>query len=252
MAIDSRVKRASIAGIALPFMLGVTANTSKPQAWRQAAGNGYSGILAAAAATAPADDDTKNNDGTTLTVTSVSDCDGANIRPPRLTFRRAVDSGRNADLSGSFRADMDRRFVRYKPPVRNKGLRTRIVATSNRAGDALGVSRIVVYGTRSNPDVKRDVTDTTSRTDCNGAFIRVPELRVAHAADSAQNADLTYGATDRDRVRVRLPVHSSIRAGYRHRLLIQSDCRAGNALGIMRITVWGTRGPETPARARIT
>jgi hypothetical protein len=47
MAIDSRAKRASIAGIITGVMpVGVTPDVAKPQAWRQSAGWGYYGILA--------------------------------------------------------------------------------------------------------------------------------------------------------------------------------------------------------------
>lgn len=46
MAVDSRLKRASIAGLALPFLLGVTNDATKPQAWRQTVANSYAGIEA--------------------------------------------------------------------------------------------------------------------------------------------------------------------------------------------------------------
>ncbi len=45
MAIDTREKRQSIAGISVYFNLGVTTNASKDQEWRQEAGYGYPGIL---------------------------------------------------------------------------------------------------------------------------------------------------------------------------------------------------------------
>ena len=50
MAIDSKVKRASVAGIALGFMLGVVPDAAEPQEWRQSSGWSYSGIAAAAPA----------------------------------------------------------------------------------------------------------------------------------------------------------------------------------------------------------
>jgi hypothetical protein len=46
VAIDSRAKRASLVGL-LPFLsVGVTNDATPDQAWRQAAGWGYFGILA--------------------------------------------------------------------------------------------------------------------------------------------------------------------------------------------------------------
>ena len=51
MAIDTREKRASIAGITRLAGPGVTPNASKDQEWRQEVGYSYSGILAAGAPT---------------------------------------------------------------------------------------------------------------------------------------------------------------------------------------------------------
>ena len=47
MAIDNREKRQSVVGINRILAPSPTANASKDQAWRQQAGYGYSGILAA-------------------------------------------------------------------------------------------------------------------------------------------------------------------------------------------------------------
>lgn len=47
MAIDTAAKRKSISGIALPFLApGITPDATPDQAWRQAAGWSYTGILA--------------------------------------------------------------------------------------------------------------------------------------------------------------------------------------------------------------
>jgi hypothetical protein len=49
MAIDSALKRKSISGVLLPFMLvGVTPDAAEPIEWRQSAGWSYSGIAAGA------------------------------------------------------------------------------------------------------------------------------------------------------------------------------------------------------------
>lgn len=53
MAIDTKAKRASVAGLALPFLLGLVPDAAQPQEWRQAAGWSYYGIDAAAPAAAP-------------------------------------------------------------------------------------------------------------------------------------------------------------------------------------------------------
>lgn len=46
MAIDTAQKRKSLVGIAVPMTVGVTPDATPDQAWRQAAGWGYVGILA--------------------------------------------------------------------------------------------------------------------------------------------------------------------------------------------------------------
>ena len=49
MSVDTKAKRASVAGLALPFMLGVVPDASAPAAWRQASAWSYTGIVAAVA-----------------------------------------------------------------------------------------------------------------------------------------------------------------------------------------------------------
>ncbi len=41
MAIDTKEKRASVAGIALPFQMGLTPNATHDAEWRAEAGNAY-------------------------------------------------------------------------------------------------------------------------------------------------------------------------------------------------------------------
>lgn len=45
--IDTAAKRRSVAGIGRKFRPAQTPDNAKPQAWRQVAGSGYAGILAA-------------------------------------------------------------------------------------------------------------------------------------------------------------------------------------------------------------
>ena len=51
--IDTREKRASIAGIWIPLMPNVTPTAGKDQEWRQEVGWSYSGILAGGAVVSP-------------------------------------------------------------------------------------------------------------------------------------------------------------------------------------------------------
>jgi len=239
VAIDSRVKRASIAGLALPFMLGVTPDNAKPQEWRQASGYGYSGIAATVTAIPPSDDDTLDNAGNTLTVTTFTDCDGAVVRPPRITFRRAADSVENADLAGAYRADMDRFQIRYPVPPRNSGSLIRIRASTNRAMDALSVRRFRIVG-ELEPAWPRASTKTATGTDCDGAFVGVPTVRIGHAADSASNGSIRYGSSDSDRFAMRFGFDTDSQvAGHVFRYVFQSDSRMGSAFSIKSFRVHG-------------
>lgn len=120
--------------------VAIAPDNSQPQAWRQTAGWGYYGILSSVSESTPSDNDAD------VTVTARTDRDGATIRPPRITWLTSADSLRNADLHSPDRSPLDSFEAKTMRVGRNPrdGRVHRIVAYSNRAGDALAVRVLVV------------------------------------------------------------------------------------------------------------
>ena len=178
-----------------------------------------------AAVLVPPDDDDADT-----TVTVRTDCDGATIRPPRITMLHSIDSSRNADLHGADRLPMDRydgRSIRIgRTPTR--GHHARLFMFTSRAGESLPVSEVVLKINAAKAG-QRIVSDTTGRVDFDGATLRVPATRIFHSSNSALNVDLVSVGTDRDRFFTRHSLPDAGRVGHFHRLLLVHDGTAGNA-----------------------
>lgn len=145
----------------------------------------------------------------------------------------AAGGARNAELVSADRLPMDRysaRSVRSgRTPTASPDTRFRFKAWSARAGDSLAVREILLtLDVRSRPAV-RLAKDTTSRTDKDGATLRVPEMELLYAASSALNADLRAGSTWRDRFSSRHELPNGIKTGYIHRFQLRGGGRAGDA-----------------------
>lgn len=199
----------------------------------------------------PEDNDAKNNDGTDLTVTATTDCDGATIRPAHVYYSQSFDNGFESALTTSIRGDMDRRLVRFATRLPNKGYTPRFAFESLRAGEAFGL-RSVQITAHATPFTKREATNTTGATDANGATMRVPSLHLAHATDDSRNSALTWGATDQDRFSVRHAVHSNVAAGFTHCFAVETDGQAGDVLALLEMRIEGAEDGETPTREKLT
>jgi len=198
------------------------------------------------AVTPPSDDDADT------TVTTFTDFAGYVVRPARITIRHAMDSAREADLTGGDRTPLDRFEVRSLRSGRlpNEGLVARVIAHSARAGDAFAPLAFI-FDLGVSQHRRRLSTDTANRTDRDGYTVVVPSLTVFHAADSALRSTLTALPSDRDRFYTRHDVPASGRIGGVHRVLVVSDGRAGSAFApsaiILDVSV--TRAKRVAARS---
>lgn len=182
--------------------------------------------------TTPADDD-----GDT-TVTTFTDHDGNVVRPARLECMHAMDSGRNADLHGIDRLPQDRYRVQSSRQGRTPtaGTTLRLWLHAKRAGDVFAVRETVVRYSISSRRFRLK-TDTTNRTDVDGATVRIPTLTAFHSADSMLNAALAMGGADRDRFTTVHDLDTDKAVGALHRLFLSGDGRAGNAWAVREIVV---------------
>lgn len=185
-----------------------------------------------------------DNDADT-TVTAFIDCDGAYIRPARTTLLHAMDDSRNAALTGSHRMPMDRfraESVRHgRNP--NVGRNLRLLFYSLRAGDALAIRSISLDVSVRAPKARLAAKDTTTRTDCDGAKIMVPDVTCMYASDSSLNSALTVQHTVQDRVYARFGIAEG-RATSTHRVMLFS-LRAGDAFSVRSLGLELDQGGNT-------
>lgn len=176
-----------------------------------------------------------------------TDRDGCTLRPARLHIKHAMDGARQAELVGLDLIPHDRHEARSVRSGRNPtdGRVVRLYAWSARAGEAVGIRRIVVRYTTSSRE-GREATDTTTRTDRDGCTLYVPSVGIRTAQDSARNADLGTRSTDRDRHGIVLAATGD---GMVHRLALDGGGRAGTALGVRRIVV---RYSVVPRESRLS
>lgn len=248
MAVDSRSKRASSVGLMLASLLApVTPDGTIAAADRQHAAQTYSGI-AAVDATPPDDAD--------VSVSTVTDHLGFQIRPMHVIISHAFDSARNADIGNPDRPDLDRYRALSQRAGRlaNAGNILVIHLESGRAGERSAL-RGVRVDLKPTGGESRITTYTTGATDAKGYENRYPALEASLAMDSAKNADFAQvGVTDRDRNRVRLSMPQTGRSGDVVGILIETDGRAGNmaALGGVRVRVDDAGKRDAQIRARAT
>ena len=201
----------------------------------------------------PIDDDTKDVAGNSLTVTSVQDCDGAYLRPPRVEILHAMDDARNAALGNYERTDMDRHNVRSirAGRTRNEGINARFLAQAKRAGEALALRELLLH-LHVKPGGQRKVTETTSRTDCDGASLVVPTWRVFVSANSAKNSDLQTVATDQDRWQTTHAIPIGQQRALRHRVVATPSGRAGESGCVKEMILYLNVSGSGEVRAKST
>jgi len=206
-------------------------------------------ILAYSAAAGPEDPDGD------ISVTARTDWDGATIRPARFIVAHAFDSGREASLTGFERMPHADRHafnsVRSgRLPAVGSSLRL-VLSSSGRAGEAASLKDLVLTITTTKR-VPR-AADTTNRTDSDGATLRPAAMSLRHQSDGARDAELvTTGASVQDRRALDFPCSATAGAGIRHRLVLESDGRAGSALALKDAILTITTTKRDPTTADTT
>ena len=229
MAIDTREKRQSAAWVTAIAPPSATPNASKPQAWRQSSGWGYSGILVTVSFAKPEDDDTDTAVGT------YTDCDGYGMRPRRLHFQHSLNDARNAALTGYVRIGLDMFRAIAHMSLPNRGVYARLAISSRRAGEVGGIRKMVLWldGAASPGRVRED---TSTYTDAGGYEVGVPTWTFLAAANHARNQDLKVGATDQDAWMLKYVVPMGGKTGNIHRFAIVT-ARAGRPSSVARMTI---------------
>ena len=213
---------------------------------------GFLFAIGTAPPTAPDDDDTKDGDGNTLTITARLDCEGYHLRPPRGTLVHAVNDGRNSALVGPDRLEMDAHEAKSLREGRlpNVGVLARVQLFTTRAGDALGLDEFIVEYEEDFTEGRLD-DNTDSGDDCDGYKMVVDSSRVYHALDSGLNADLKTVGTDQDAHETIHAVDPARSTGQRLRVAAAAF-RAGQVMCPQEIVVEYEEVGEEPVRAKET
>lgn len=183
--------------------------------------------------TTPSDDDAD------VTVTTRADCDGATVRPPRVTLLTAVDSLANSALADPQRGALDAHEVRFIRLGNDEtGTLYRVYGYSNRGADAFAAKAIVIEYEVLDNTADMAAADTTSGTDRDGAHVRVPQLALRTAMNSLRNGALTIASgTDRDAREARFMCADVLDVGYAIRLLLDQAGRGGDAYAVTQVKI---------------
>jgi hypothetical protein len=231
--LDTPSKRASSVQMLLWSVLApVLPDGSIALADRQHTAHTYSGI----ASTITEDPEDSDSD---TTYTAFVDRDGATVRVPRVDVLTAPDSASNAELGNVERIAADRYISHALRVGRGRMLASthRILIQSYRAGEATAIRAVIVEYEAVRPEHRIRSDNTTTKADRDGASLMVPTATLLHAADSVRNADLRASGDDQDRYRADFWCGSSTAAGNTHRMILQSDGRAGSAMAVRSVIV---------------